>query len=243
MVSPTEPDLAAVNAMAARGTAAWLSGLGLVRATATLSTSARDTPIPLPGLDEIDAMLADGPIDLVHAADVVLSTVNRESELSFGEVTDQVEICRRRAEDVERAVRAAAQLALGVTSQCFGTDEVMLLERAAVNFLHQAAVRAADDRHALHTLEAAGVRTEVAGLLARILAETGAAASWRGPDDDQWVEAFANLDADLHVSVPSRPGLRWSAPVTIAEPAEMIAGNIACWQLAPEEVDVTVVTL
>lgn len=239
--SAVSPLVRRMNGFAARSSRSWLMGVGLLDAVRSLARSASDTPIATPGIHVLDEQLAEASAGVIRAADLVLSVFNQESELSDHEIVSQLEDCQRRSADVEAALRAIAQLALGVTSQALGTDEVMRLERAAVVVLTQASVRAPADTYALHGFEEAGLRTEVAGLLARILAATAVAAAWRGPGQDQWVEVAASPDTDLDVWFPGERMQQWAAPVKIADPAAAIATWISRWDVNPADIDVMVV--
>ncbi len=127
--------LAQANRYASRSSRAWLTGLGLLDALQTVAVAAGDVPVATPGVVQLREQLDDTARDAVRAADLILSVFNGESALTAAELKGQLKRCRVRGKDTNAIVRASAQLALGVTSHANATDEVMLLERAAVMVL------------------------------------------------------------------------------------------------------------
>lgn len=220
----TEDDpLLSANQAARRATAAWLTGEGLAGAIETMRASVSEERIAAPELEGWRSRLVDATTAACRSADAVLDAVNKETPLSDEEVEAEVARAHRHAALAQRSCRAIAQLALGVTSHTAWTDATARLERAATLVLFHAGIDVEDEDIVFLARDHAGLVTESAGLICRMLTQQDCAWTIRAPGLGATGIVLA-VDGSSNLLVRhAGHERRWSAPVRVREPATYIA--------------------
>ena len=228
------------NDAAARAALAWLLAAGIAAEIDALRFPDGFSPVPAPGLTAFVADAERGSADAALAADRVAAlTMDRDT-------TDAVATAAAdslaAADAAELATRRLAQLAFGISAHLIGDDRVERLDRAAVAILFPPAVdrprsRLADDATELRAKVRPELVVEIAGGLCRILVERNSCLRLTGQggavvevsvDGGSTLCVLTNVEpGDLDGDWGPFPGERWIAcwpsPVTIREPAEVIA--------------------
>jgi hypothetical protein len=251
--------------LSARGTRAWLVALGLAAAVRELATRESDAePIPTPGLDDLVDRVTELATEVVNAADSVLTSAEHEAATRAVDepndpmpgplrppgweeglvVTPELLPAITPVLEAERLVRSLAQLALGVTAQAAGTDNVYRLERAAVEALApsgEVLVRLSSDGFSSRARNRPELGVELAGLVSRLMLEWSGSLIVRAPNCPPIaleVDQFGTLRARLTSQTDGNANpletlgwthtwsCEWASPITLREPTELVLTTI-----------------
>lgn len=215
--------LADANLSAGRATAAWLTGEGLGSATEKLRVREGEDPIPAPLLDQWRQMLLKATTRAVQSADAVLACFNGEHGLTPVEPPALVDRGAAHVAEAERACRALARLALGVTSHTEWCEETARLERAAVLALSRAGVTVEEEGIVFLGRERSELVSEAAGLLCWMLTQQGCSQEIGNPRAGRpTLKVTVDEKSNLLIRAKDECAA-WDAPVTVIEPARYIA--------------------
>ena len=174
------------RAISGQASIAWLLAEGLVSSLLQLGWAPGDDDVRAPGLPELVAELAFLASASTEALDeaveaVWASQVEHGSDLALllAEAEEAIVACA--------SLRRAAQAALGATSYMGGSAEVARLERVAVELLGfggqgRGTVPLVRDGLRLYSLDPTDLRSEIAGIGARLLCDWGGAVTFGVPD-------------------------------------------------------------
>lgn len=225
---------------AARASVAWLLAVGLAAEIDAIRFPDGFSPVPAPGLSGYVCDAERHSANAAFAADRV-ATLTMDPEASDATAT-AASATLTAAVGAERSARRVAQLALGVSAHLIGDDRVERLDRAAVAVLfppagHRLRTRLSEDRIVLRAKVRPELVVEIAGVLCRALVERNTCVRLTGPadtdvevivDEGTTIQILLNvkrgdLDGDWQAAMGGGWVALWPSPVTIREPAEVIA--------------------
>jgi hypothetical protein len=235
------------RAISGQASIAWLLAEGLVSSLLQLGWAPGDDDVRAPGLPELVAELGFLASASTEALDEAVeaawaSHVDHGSDLAL--LLAEAEEAIGTAPDGERearltivacaSLRRAAQATLGATSCMGGSAEVARLERVAVELLGfgghgRGTVPLVRDGLRLYSLDPTDLRSEIAGIGARLLCDWGGAVTF-GVPDGRSIELRAT--GDRLTATPSwskEHALSWESPVRLG-----LVGSEVCAILGEE---------
>ncbi len=213
----------------------WLLAEGLVASLLQLGWVPGGDEVRAPGLTELlgelsflasasttaleDAVDAAWAVQVEHGSD--LAGLLAEAEAVLGSPSDG-EVEARLIIVAGVAVRRAAQAVLGATSHMGASTEVIRLERAAVELLGfggsgRGPVPLHRDGLRLYSLDPGGLRSEIAGISARLLCDWGGSVVFGAPDGRS---LELRVTGDRLVATPSWAAdgpIIWDSPIRLAD--------------------------
>jgi hypothetical protein len=253
--------LGGANLAAEESTRAWLTGRGLLRTIEELAAADEGgDPIPTPGIDQLADGLDRSCARACELADSILYAEETRRPVRGKRATGVVAEALDAAGATGWHVRKLAELCLGVSVLCEGSDALVRAQRAAVVTLHPA------DEPAVPLVEDGVVHpgpflddfsVGLAGMLCRMIVDHEVELALSAPYGDGalellfLVDAVGNLDAEITWSGDRPPdGLaalgwhdlggrwvaRWEDPMDVGQPLQLAMATLM-GQLEVDEAD------
>ena len=243
--------LGGANLAAEEATRAWLTGRGLLRTIEELAAADEGgDPIPTPGIDQLADGLDRSCARACELADSILYAEETRRPVRGKRATGVVAEALDAAGATGWHVRKLAELCLGVSVRCEGSEALVRAQRAAVVTLHPAdapAVPLVEDGIVHPGPSADDFSVGLAGMLCRMIVdhEVELVLSTPGPDGGLeirfLVDGVGNLDAEVTGSgappseelaalgwhgLGGRWAARWEDPMDVGLPVQLAMATL-----------------